>query len=166
MSRLAVFVAASTLACSLTARADVPLWLGVDAGVETDTEAWRSAPALALQAGAWLGHRLALSGRVDGWTLPGAGSAVANSEISASLDLSYTQPLTRILSFCATAGPAAVFQTHIGGPLQTSPGVFLNPALVFATRRKTLALQIGAQALAFTEGFRLGATAGVVYTFR
>jgi hypothetical protein len=157
--------AALSLLLASAAAAAPPISLGVDAGVATDISGWRSAPSLQLQGAVGLTRQLALAARMEGWTLPGVGLAVANSELTASIGLSYTQPLSPVLFLNAVAGPAMTFLTRAGAPLESVPGALVNPALVFATRRRTLALEVGAQALVFAQGLRLGATAGVTYTF-
>jgi hypothetical protein len=163
--RASVLLFATLLAS--TAAAEVPISLGVGAGVVTSVGPWRGAPSLAFDGGVGLpGGHFAVTGRVDGWTLGTLGPAVANSEVTASVGGAYSQEIISSLYWSAGAAAAMTFLSRAGSSLETRPGVLLTPGLELATRRRTLALQVGGTALLSTAGVRLGATAGVVYTFR
>jgi hypothetical protein len=151
----------------LAAGAEVPISLEAGTGVIAGPSPWRAAPSLAFQGMVGLpGDRFAVIGRVDGWTFAGGGAVPANSELTATLGASFTQPLTHGFFFTAEAGPSLTFFNRPGVNVETRPGLLLLPAFGVATRRRTLSLQVGGEALVMADGVRFGAVAGVVYTFR
>jgi len=151
---------------AVAAAPEVPVALGVDAGVISDVAPARQAPSMAFHAGIGLpGGRFALVARVDGWTLADVGSVVANSELTTSLSALATGPIAHGFFWSASAGPSVTFLNRAGAPTESRPGLLVLPSVGLATRRRTLAIQVGAEALLNTGGLRLGATAGVVYTF-
>ena len=151
----------------LTVWAEVPFSLGVGAGVMTDTGPWRPAPSLAFNGALGLpGDHFALIARLDGWTFASLGPVPANSELTAAIGASYSAPIARGFFWTAGAAPAVSFLSRPGVSMETRPGLMLLPAIGLATRRRTLAVQLGGEALLSLNGVRSGAVAGVVYTFR
>jgi hypothetical protein len=155
------------LAIPLAGRADVPVSLEAGTGVIAGSGPWRAAPSLAFQGMVGLpGDRFAIIGRVDGWTFAGSGPTPANSELTAVLGASFTQPLSHGFFFTAEAGPSLTFFNRPGANMELGPGLMLLPAFGVATRRRTLSLQVGGEALVMADGVRFGAVVGAVYTFR
>jgi hypothetical protein len=161
------------LSASSTARAEnetaseLPISVGVTTGVIAGAGPWRAAPSVDLTGAVGLGRtRFAIVGGVGGWSFAGVGSTAAQSEVVASLGAAIRGGIGQQWTWSMAAAPALGFFDQAQVPTSTHPGVLLAPTVEFSTRRKTLALTLGSRAFFFGDGTRLGAVAGVSYTFR
>lgn len=160
------------LLASATARAEgetvseIPISIGVTTGVIAGAGPWRAAPSVDLTGAVGLGRtRFAIVGGVGGWSFAGVGTTAAQSEVVASLGAAIRGGIGQQWTWSMAAAPALGFFDQAQVPTSTHPGVLLAPTVEFSTRRKTLALTLGSRAFFFGDGTRLGAVAGVSYTF-
>lgn len=161
--RATVFVL--TLLLGLAARADGPS-VGVAAGFAAGISPARAAPAIDVSLGLPLNDRWVLGASVSGWTLSAAGTKDAGAEGALAIVAGWRQPLSSQWSVLLLAGPALAVVDRPTQSLELHPAGWFAPALELSTRRKSLSVQLGARALVFEDGLRVGAAAGLKYSFQ
>ena len=140
--------------------------VGVAAGVSAAVDPSRAAPSIDVTASYALADRWLLGAAVTGWTFSSAGTVDAGTEGALALAGGFRQRLSQRWSVLMFGGPAVAAIDRPAQSLEVRPALWLAPALEMSTRRPSLSLQLGARGLWFGEGLRLGAVAGLSYSFQ
>lgn len=154
-----------TLLVAFSARAEGAS-VGVAAGFAADVSPSRAAPAIDVSLGFPLTERWVLGASVSGWTLSAAGTTDAGAEGALALVAGWRHPLSDRWSVLLLAGPALAVVDRPTQSLEVHPAAWFAPAVELSTRRNSLSVQLGARGLWFEEGLRLGAAAGLKYSFQ
>ena len=145
--------------------AATPHALGAMAGAVVEGDGWSAAPAVELSGRASLGSRFFVGGGVQGWTFAQSIGRAAGTEVVLAVGPGVRAPLSSSWAFVVSAAPALALTDEVGAPLGLAVGAAVAPSFELSTRRRTLAVQVGARGTWLTTGPRVSAGAGVVYSF-
>lgn len=156
---------AALVFCASVAHAQV--WsIGASAGAVVESDGWSTAPALAVTGARDIGRRTFLAGSVTGFTLQSSALRGSSTEVLLAFGPGLRMPMTNHLAFTIAGAPVLALTDEATSTMNLGVGLGVSPALELATRRRTLALRVGAQGAWLTTGARLGAGAGLVYAFK